>query len=133
MHPKIIAAVTILFGAIPATVFFILLPFPLIFGVAGFMEGALRADMVDASFGLLYAIWALLAMWGTYGLWAASLGPTPIAKPTAAALVAGIIAVVPLLTVSGRSPYASEFFDIPLILPVIVAGWHLWRWRAAKN
>ena len=124
---------TILFGAVPATGLVVLVPFLFIFGAGGFLESAFRADVTGAVIGLLLVGWALLAVWGTYGLWAAALGPSPIAATTAASLVSGIVAVVPMLFLPLKSLVTLEVLDIPLLIPVGVAAWHLWRWNGAKG
>ncbi len=131
MSRYLLSAATILFGALPATFLTFLVVFVTVIGGGGLVDGLVHADIVGVFFGLVVLVWSLLALWGTYGLWAAAIGPAPVDGATAASLVGGIVAIVSAIIMFDIDTYDINVLGIPLIFPVAVALWHIWKWRAA--
>ena len=111
-------------GAIPATLLAILAVFPGILGAAAIPE---------SPGAVLFVLWALLAWAGTYGLWAAAIGPQPIGKSTAICLGCGIVAIavaVPAVVLPDEQ--SLDLIGTAFLFgPVGVAVWQILAWRKA--
>lgn len=120
--------ITLVFGALPATslviVGVILLSYPL--AAVGFTsDPATFLLVILPSFTVM-----IFGILGTTGLWITVLGPDPISTKTAIRLMMGICALLLFLALMWPR---GNLYLLNLSGPIFVAGWHLWRWRAATR
>ena len=132
MNRYAIASLTILLGAIPASLLAILAAGVGMVSGPGLIVGPwpVSAPMWLINFAL--TVWCLLALWGTYGLWAAAIETSPIYRVTAAALIGGVVAMLAAFLVLDFSPQ-NVIGSWLLVFPMAVALWHLWQWRCAEK
>ena len=127
--------ITIVFGALPALLLMILATFVGVFGAAAVIDFAYDGRFIDSLIALGLLFWFILAACGTYGLWGAALGPSPISNTTATFLIGGLVAMAsPLVMWAVEGKFSLSFKIEAVILtlgPLLIALWHLFKWRRA--
>ena len=130
---------TFLFGAAPTLLWLPLLAIWLLIPIGGVWERLASAEVIEMVTVFAFIAWGMIGLWGTYSLWAAVLGPFPVARSTAYGLGAGIVAMTltPILGVrdsnlSGLSSF--DLFSLWIIAgPVVVASWHIHQCASKKQ
>lgn len=125
-----IRVATVVFGALPAMTMCVGINLiGLVAGLAGFANAIAGADGGSMLGSTLLILWCGAAYWGTYGLFAAALGPTPISKVTVLALLAGIAAIA-LFVLKARPRNYLETWQ--LYGPVVFGVAHLIYWGLSR-
>lgn len=121
---------TFVFGAAPMLLW---LPLLLIWvlGITGATwENLSDADAIDIGLAVLFIAWGIFGLWGGYSLWAAAIGPIPVARSTAYGLGAGIAAMILTLILirkEGASGFPDHYASWMIAGPVVVATWHIYK------
>ena len=115
---------TIVFGALPATMLSIFAAIGLMWAVPTALSGAFTGDMEALTLGSLLVLWFSLGIYGTFSLWACGLGfPTTWAR---LGLVAGTLAISPMVCDGIRYGVEFDIFAILAFGPTLIAcGWFL--------
>jgi hypothetical protein len=127
MRALVIRVVTILVGAIPASLCVLLaVPFILVGFLAVSSLNSLGPSVLFIVPGTLVSVCGAMGAWG---LWVSAFEPAPIRTATAAKLIAGIVAG---LATVGADELPVELLAV-LLGPLLVAIFHLWRWRHSAH
>ena len=118
---------TIVFGALPATVLSMVAIFGVLMGLIALIGGILAAEVGSLILGAVMMLWGSLGICGTLALWAVGINEYPD-KKVKAGLALGSIALLPVPAALGIDLSALSGIELVLfvlmMLPLPIAiGW----------
>lgn len=121
---------TFVFGAAPMLLWLPLLLIWMLGATGATWENFSDANAIDVALAVVFITLGIFGLWGGYSLWAAAIGPVPVARSTAYGLGAGIAAMILALILirkEGALGFPDYFASWMIAGPIVVAIWHIYK------